>query len=83
MRDFMTMTEALNESDNDIATPLDEPEVAPPRPLVEDLLDVVFKLRSFTESQDGEVGFGIELGMQRAADMIENVIARHFGPQGV
>jgi hypothetical protein len=47
------------------------------------LLDVVFKLRSFTESQDGEVGFGIELGMQRAADMIENVIARHFGPQGV
>jgi hypothetical protein len=74
----MAMTEALVETDSSIVPSFDETEVAPPRPLVEELSEVVFKLRSFTESRDGDIGFGIELGMQRAADMIENVIKRHF-----
>lgn len=47
--------------------------------LLEDLVEVVFKLRAFTESAENDENFslGFELGMQRAADMIENVISRH------
>lgn len=48
--------------------------------LLEDLRNVVFKLRAFTESVDEEMGLGIELGMQRAADMIEHIINRHEQP---
>lgn len=49
--------------------------------LLEDLANVVFKLRAFMESSEGDVGLGIEMGMQRAADMIENIINR-YGQQG-
>jgi hypothetical protein len=81
MRDYMMMTENLI---------LPEPESfdegvveeAAPAPManaiiLEDLRDLVFKLRAFMESREGDLGLGIELGMQRAAEMIENLLARH------
>ena len=50
--------------------------------LLEEMSEVVFKLRAFTESaDDGDLALGIEIGMQRAADMIENVLNRHIGKE--
>jgi hypothetical protein len=80
MRDFMILTESLVEPDEAPIRLIDEPEtMTPMRSIYEDLQDAVFKMRAFTESCDGDVGFGVELGLQRAADMIENVINRHRG----
>lgn len=50
--------------------------------LREEISDVVFKLRAFMESSEGELGLGIEMGMQRAADMIETVLDRCVQQQG-
>lgn len=81
MRDFMIMTDNLIGTESaplqDAAT--DMTIAVCPHAIFEDLEDVVFKLRAFTESREGDIGLGVELGMQRAADMIENVINRHRG----
>ena len=46
--------------------------------LIADLKETVFKLRAFTETESNDdLSFGTELGMQRAADMIENLINRY------
>lgn len=45
--------------------------------LLADLKNAVFKMRAFTESVSDADSFGIELGMQRAADMIENILSRY------
>lgn len=54
-------------------------QISSPTCSMEDLKDVVFKLRSYTSNQDGDRGLGIEEGMQLAADMIENLIRRIEG----
>jgi hypothetical protein len=82
MREFIGMTENLVGSDRALlaedTNPV-EPDMVPSLYLMfEDLQNVVFKLRAFTESREGDIGLGIELGMQRAADMIENVLKRHW-----
>jgi len=46
-------------------------------PVLSEARDLVFKLRSFMEDSSGEYALGVENGMQRAADMIENLIRRH------
>ena len=48
-----------------------------PSMLLLELNDIVFKLRAFTETNDDVLAEGIELGMQRAADMIDNMLNRH------
>lgn len=78
MRDFIMATESLDVSE----TATEEPEaivesVSSDTMLLQDMADIVFKLRAFMESNDGDVSLGIEMGMQRAADMIENAIRRH------
>jgi len=81
MREFIGMTENLVGSDRALLTEASpvEPDMVPSMYLLfEDLHNVVFKLRAFTESREGDIGLGIELGMQRAADMIENVLKRHW-----
>jgi len=47
--------------------------------LLEDLSAVVFKLRAFMGEGSDAGMYGIELGMQRAADMIEQTLGRHKG----
>ena len=80
MREFIMASERLNTEHAPVEQALDE-VIRPSDPhLLEDLLnDIVFKLRAFTESREGELGLGVELGMQRAADMIETAIKRHHG----
>ena len=47
--------------------------------LMSGLGDLVEKLRSHSEDGDGEQSLGVEMGMQRAADMIDRLLRRHAG----
>lgn len=40
------------------------------------LRDLVARLRSHMETEEGDFSLGVEYGMQMAADMIENLISR-------
>lgn len=82
MREYIMATEYLMQPecvDQEILSDIMESSVVPQANtcLLEDLQDVVFRLRAFTESANDEMALGIELGMQRAADMIEHVIFNH------
>ncbi len=46
-------------------------------PMLEECRDLIFKLRAFMEDSAGDYALGVETGMQRAADMIENLVRRH------
>lgn len=78
MRDFIIATESLDEPET---IPVEsEPimeSVSSNAMILQELADVVFKLRAFMENDSGDYALGVETGMQRAADMIENVILRH------
>lgn len=52
-------------------------EPTPEHPCINECREVVFKLRAFMESAGGDYALGVEHGMQRAAEMIENIIRRH------
>jgi hypothetical protein len=77
MRDFIMITERLIGADRQEAIP-DEP-VLPPiaMALMEELRQIVFKLRAYTDLSDDATAYGVETGMQRAAEMIEHIIVRH------
>lgn len=81
MRDFIMATENLNLADltENVPEPSGEPltEARSDGELLSELANVVFRLRAFMESSDGDYALGVEMGMQRAADMIENVLRRH------
>ncbi len=64
----MMLSESLEETQQ-------ETEVE--HPVISEARDLVFKLRSFMEDSAGDYALGVENGMQRAADMIENLIRRH------
>jgi hypothetical protein len=48
--------------------------------LKQELRDLVSRLRAHMESEEGDFSLGVEYGMQMAADMIENMIARNEEP---
>jgi len=77
MRSFIMAAEPLNRPEPELLVESDEP--APQTSLLVELEDIVFRLRAFMESSNGDYALGVEMGMQRAADMIENVIKRHGG----
>lgn len=62
----------------------EEPQQEEPteHPMIAEAHDLVFKLRSFMEDSAGDYALGVETGMQRAADMIENLIRRHSKGDG-
>ncbi len=80
MREFILLAEAYAFSDaeealnEDVIPVVFEPVV---NPLIGELHDMVFRMRSFCETEGGDFGLGVETGMQRCADMIENLIRRH------
>lgn len=76
MRSYIMATEKLTLEDDQTvieAAPVPLPDTA----LLEDLEHIIFKLRAFMESSHGDFALGVEAGMQRAAEMIENVLKRH------
>lgn len=88
MRGFIYLAEEYLARLEEAASDLTEVEMAPVStsvdavsPVLSDLRDVVFKLRAFMETAGGDYAFGVETGMQRAADMIERVI-RTYQPSG-
>lgn len=81
MRNFIILAEHFaNTPSNDeveyVEEPVKEPELNPA--LMHDLGELCSRMRAFmeTESSD-EYALGIETGMQRAADMIENLVRRY------
>lgn len=78
MRSYIMATEQLTNEAEPVAetVPLNE-DTEHPGSLVADLDTVIFKLRAFMESSGGDYALGFETGMQRAAEMIENVLRRH------
>lgn len=83
MRGFIMTTENLIQSDDEVeeASLMEAENLTAPVSIREDLEEVIYKLRAFTESSDGDYAWGVEIGMQRAAEMIENVIRRHFSEE--
>lgn len=88
MREFIMLTEEISSAleptvqkviDNDDETSPERDEND--NELITELGDLAEKLRSHTEDEDGEQSLGVEMGMQRAADMIDNLLRRYFGDQ--
>jgi hypothetical protein len=76
MREYIMASENLNYPEPDEPEVLVETVVRSDTALLEAMRDVIFKLRSHMEPEI-EHAFGVELGMQRAADIIEHTIRRH------
>lgn len=59
-------------------TPLVETVVEPTftEYLKSELEALVFKLKAFQETENGDYAMGVEVGMRRAAEMIENLIMK-------
>ena len=85
MKNFIVLTEELlthyaQATGNAPVEPepvVEHEEVVAEHPVLGELRDLVFKLKAFMESAEGDYGLGVESGMQRAAEMIENIIRRH------
>jgi hypothetical protein len=50
--------------------------------MVGDLRDLVERFRSLMETSGGDYALGYETGMQKAAEMLENLINRHEDKRG-
>lgn len=85
MKDFIILTEELLACYARVTQPntvfeeqiMEENDVQQEHPLLNDCRDLVFKLRATMEDSAGEYALGVETGMQRAAEMIENLIKRY------
>ena len=85
MKKFISITDELLEAYVSITTHPEmivehvvESEEPSEHPIIEECRDLVFKLRAFMEDASGDYALGVETGMQRAADMIENLLRRHL-----
>lgn len=82
MRSFIFLAESLKDSwgEADEAPITETAIVEEPTAdvaLLADLSDMVQRMRAFMETDTGEYALGVEMGMQRAADMIENLLRRY------
>lgn len=85
MRNFIVLAEDYVAANTGADAPEPEPLVEVDEPsvlvLLRELEDTVHRLRAHLEPADGEPdqALGVEIGMQRAADLIESVIRRFGG----
>lgn len=80
MRTFIFLAEALDEAVEEEEDTISEEVIVEESQTVlilGDLADLSQRLRAFMESEGGDYALGVETGMQRAADMIENLIRRY------
>lgn len=89
--EFIKMRELMKLIETDASiivefTEEDEPEQNSQRffdnNVVEDLKSLVSKLNNHYEAEDSEQSMGIEMGFQRAAEMIENIIKKYESIEG-
>ena len=78
MREIIELIEVYTSEYSNIAPVIEEFQELK-QPVLEELRESIFKLRSHMENEDSDHSLGVEEGMQRAADMIENLIRRHEG----
>jgi hypothetical protein len=57
----------------------EDTQVQPQNDLENEFNRLIFKLRSYQDPESGEYSAGMEAGMSRAADMIENMLTRLRG----
>ncbi len=57
----------------------EDAQVPTPNPIEDQMDNLIFKLRSYQDPDSGEYAAGVEAGMSRAADMIENMLNRLRG----
>lgn len=81
MRTFIYLAESLVDSqyedDEVITTESEVVEESETVLILSDLSDLSQRMRAFMEAESGDYGLGVEMGMQRAAEMIENLIRRY------
>ena len=90
MKDSIRLTEELlqfyarvTRPESFVVEEVAEPVAPVEHPVLSECRDLVFKLRSCMEDSAGDYALGVETGMQRAADMIENLIRRHEKGDGL
>lgn len=76
MRSFMILTEELSVDNIDDNEEIEQDDDAPKNSeqLLLELEDAILRLRSHTENEDTDEAYGIEMGMNRAADLIETIL---------
>lgn len=78
MRGFIYLAESCLTTENDSPEIIEEVPQENLSVIINDLKDVVLKLRSYMENDtNNDYALGVESGMQKAADMIERVIRTH------
>ena len=75
---YLRLTENRVESDGDYEDQITIPDLEED-PLEQDLEDLIFRLRSYSESQGhAQYRLDVEEGLELAASMVEGLIGRHF-----
>jgi hypothetical protein len=74
MRSLMRLVEISDYSHQDIYETEEDNTIQNPPDVIEKLNLLVTKLRDHYEPEESEKSVGVELGMNMAADMIENLI---------
>jgi hypothetical protein len=84
MKEFINVTDELLACYANVTRPelmlvenIVENDVSVEHPIISECRDLVFKLQTFMEDSAGDYALGVETGMQRAAEMIGNLIKRH------
>lgn len=73
------LTESEEVVRDDVIIITEDAQVQPQNPLEDEFNRLIFKLRSYQDSESGDYSAGVEAGMSRAADMIENMLNRLRG----
>ena len=83
IRRYIRLTESslVSEADADsLYEGIEIPDLDTTDTLLEDVSDMIFKLRSYSESDSSpEYARGIEEGLALAANMLERLLERHSG----
>ena len=77
MRDFIMMTEDFLRVFEETVPVVEAPPVRHQVLMEQELDDIIFRLRAYMDNGDGDLATGVEIGMQRAADMIEHLLNWH------
>ncbi len=76
----LTETSTMSSDEDMILEGIHVVDLDPIEPLLEDVNDIIFKLRSYSE-MDTDLNYarGIEEGLALAANMLERLLERHSG----
>jgi hypothetical protein len=82
IRRYFRLTESttMSQEDDMILETIEVPDLDDSPYLLEDVNDMIFKLRSYSESDDNlDYARGVEEGLALAANMLERLLERYSG----